>query len=1285
MRSVKILILSILLCCALSPRAQYVQPMGYTDYSFWQQMNIGNNGAKITSPSAYLELGKFAGSTKGFLLPRGNKDSIVNPAKGLIFWDLPTNSIQIYNGTSWVPAMGPTLYNSDGNLPEARTINQAGFTLNFNGGLFNVTSKITSGNYGSMNINSSEARTDFNSTNGFANWRLIPRTGNAPYILMRSVNTNGQESGVEIKSDNGITFTPSLGRMFIDSLSQSPFDTAANKILVFNKSSGQMQSFPYWPGFGGGSSGPDVIVGNVAMPSFGGDSLLWYPPYNANMILARKVKIDAAASNKINVTRPSDNTDSTLHWQFDINEGNVNLANLGNKLNLSQLAQNGATTGQIVSWNGSAWVASTLGAGSESDPLSIHNQRAFQTNSFFNVNTGTVKDTFFFPGGAYATNYRAAGPNSTFIVFPNGVSGIGQNGPGVDVWLAHGQYSGQFFPDLLSDDLAYRNTSHNLLFGTGAGGNNSIMQIVHATQTMRLTKHSILADTTNYKPVIMDSVGNIVGRSYWFGSGTSGGSTPDLQAVTNVGSVTTNPITAQNMQLSASTLQNTAAAFMNLTGSNGASFIFSYGSVNSPTISNSLLSTNRTYNLPDVAGTLALTSQAVPIGGTAGQVLAKIDGTDYNTQWVAPGGGGGLSGLTTNNVPYATSSTTIGPSGSTGANGIYWDNTNNRLLINKTSGSFNVDVTGSIRGTGAMQTDASMTVGGTYFQQSIFSMGTGSSPYFEFKNSWANNGSYKWYVGDATVVGMILHGDKSFELPGYASGSTAPTTTGTKHMVTVDANGLVSHEAIPSGGGGTVTDFSAGDLSPLFTTTEATTTTTPALSFSLSNAAANSVFGNNTSSSAAPAYFASSANGQVLVQHSGTLGFAALAASDIPSGATSYIQNQNAGAQSSASFFVDGSGRVGTSMVIGSMSLTMSGANARLLNGTSNVGTFEFWVGGQDKLGLKINSDGSLTTDYKEIIGLTSAGVTGMTEGSKFSVKLDNSADGVNMGTFRVNQTASSTNVSSALQPWLRTTHSSGTVADVRTFVSVYDQGSANAVTEARSAQFSGLISNTTAGTIGTLKLAIAKMDANTGTAGTVDNYYGFYHEAPGGSGTLTFTNQRYAFYNNDAGAASLFKGKFFLPSLGTTTTNKILGHVTSSGELVPITVGTGLDLTGNTLTSTSGSSSTYTPTVSGLSNIAGSTVTTTNYCRIGNVVIVSMPLDVSVTTANSTSVIKFSLPVSSNLGAVAECTGNFTTLGTEASGAISADAANDVAQLTFKSTTTSTVSGTVTFMYIVH
>jgi hypothetical protein len=34
----------------------------------------------------------------------------------------------------------------------------------------------------------------------------------------------------------------------------------------------------------------------------------------------------------------------------------------------------------------------------------------------------------------------------------------------------------------------------------------------------------------------------------------------------------------------------------------------------------------------------------VPVGGTAGQVLSKVDSTDYNTQWVTPSGGGGGGG-----------------------------------------------------------------------------------------------------------------------------------------------------------------------------------------------------------------------------------------------------------------------------------------------------------------------------------------------------------------------------------------------------------------------------------------------------------------------------------------------------------------------------------------------------------------------------------------------------------------------------------------------------------------
>ena len=79
---------------------------------------------------------------------------------------------------------------------------------------------------------------------------------------------------------------------------------------------------------------------------------------------------------------------------------------------------------------------------------------------------------------------------------------------------------------------------------------------------------------------------------------------------------------------------------------------------------------------------------------------------------------------------------------------------------------------------------------------------------------------------------------------------------------------------------GTVTNFSAGDLTPLFTTTENTTTTTPVLNFNLTNAGANTIFGNNTAATGVPTYF-SSANLPIAGNVTGTLG--ATVVSSIPS------------------------------------------------------------------------------------------------------------------------------------------------------------------------------------------------------------------------------------------------------------------------------------------------------------------------------------------------------------------------------------------------------------------
>jgi hypothetical protein len=179
-----------------------------------------------------------------------------------------------------------------------------------------------------------------------------------------------------------------------------------------------------------------------------------------------------------------------------------------------------------------------------------------------------------------------------------------------------------------------------------------------------------------------------------------------------------------------------------------------------------------------------------------------------------------------------------------------------------------------------------------------------------------------------------------------------------------------------TGSGGTVTSFSAGALSPLFTTSVATSTLTPALSFSLTNAAAGTIFGNNSGTSGAPAYNSissyldtfSSTQGAILYRNS--TGWAALA----PGTAGQVLATSGSAANPSW-----------TNASVGTVT-SVSGTGT--VNGISLSGTVT--SSGSLTLGGTL-SGVSLTTQVSGILPVTNGGTGVTTSTGTGSVVLSNS------------------------------------------------------------------------------------------------------------------------------------------------------------------------------------------------------------------------------------------------------------------------------------------------------
>jgi hypothetical protein len=96
--------------------------------------------------------------------------------------------------------------------------------------------------------------------------------------------------------------------------------------------------------------------------------------------------------------------------------------------------------------------------------------------------------------------------------------------------------------------------------------------------------------------------------------------------------------------------------------------------------------------------------------------------------------------------------------------------------------------------------------------------------------------------------------------------------------------------------------------------------------------------------------------------------------------------------------------------------------------------------------------------------------------------------------------------------------------------------------------------------------------------------------------------------------------------------------------------------------------SGTYTPTITESTNIASSSLHAASYVRIGSMVHVAIMATIDTTTGSSASIIKFSLPFSSDITAFSDVIGAGASTVDDMSGTFNGSTGDDTALLAFDS-----------------
>lgn len=132
--------------------------------------------------------------------------------------------------------------------------------------------------------------------------------------------------------------------------------------------------------------------------------------------------------------------------------------------------------------------------------------------------------------------------------------------------------------------------------------------------------------------------------------------------------------------------------------------------------------------------------QGVPVGGTTGQVLAKVDGTDYNTEWVDVSGGAGITDGDKGDITVSASGATWIIDNNVVTLAKMADMATSSLIYRKTAGSGAPEV----NTLATLKTDLGLTGTNSGDQTSIVGI-TGSKAQFD---TAVTDGNFM-YVGDA--------------------------------------------------------------------------------------------------------------------------------------------------------------------------------------------------------------------------------------------------------------------------------------------------------------------------------------------------------------------------------------------------------------------------------------------------------------------------------------------------------------------------------------------------------